>query len=144
MNCNIFSKTQCVAWAVIILVMKKISALGIDTSTAICATWSEQRIMLLLQDQTDLTFQQAEQMNGGSGPPPLIHCLKRCRLTEKKGRLNRASEGICCFVFSGKRASRSSRSSLHWQADKLVTGKCGNGLLVLNKYFLFCRLPRKS
>jgi len=32
--------------------------------------------MLLLQGQTDLMLQQAEQMNGGSGPPPLIHCLK--------------------------------------------------------------------
>lgn len=29
-----------------------------------------------VQDQADLTFQQAKQMNGRSGPPPLIHCLK--------------------------------------------------------------------
>lgn len=69
---------------------------------------------------------------------------QRCRLMEKKGSLNRASEGICCFVFCGKRARRSSRSSLHWQADKLVAGKCGSGLLVLKEHFHFCSLHRKS
>lgn len=69
---------------------------------------------------------------------------QRCRLIEKKGSLNRPSEGICCFVFCGKRARRSSRSSLHWQADKLAMGKCGSGLLVLEEHFPFCSLPRKS
>lgn len=39
--------------------------------------------MLLLQDQTDLMLQQAEQMNGGRAP--LIHCLKDASLQGRKG-----------------------------------------------------------